>query len=208
MPPNDLRRLGGQPRELIDIYERELRYVWQGLRRLGIPPRDLPDVTHDVFITVFLNLHKYDRARPLRPWLFGVMFRVASDHLSLGRNKREVLEVAPEPVSSAPPSDVTVQTRQEWMILDQALRTLDVGRRAVLIMHDFDGSTGQQIADTLGIPLTSVFNRLRSARRAVQDLAAQLASDPPESKRAAGQRHQTRGVTSPPATAAATACAT
>ena len=104
MPPNnEQRRLGLQVCALDDIYEREFRYVWQGLRRLGIPPRDLPDVTHDVFVTVFLNLHKYDRARPLRPWLFGVTFRVASDHLSLSRNKREVLEVAPEPVSSAAP---------------------------------------------------------------------------------------------------------
>jgi RNA polymerase sigma-70 factor, ECF subfamily len=185
MPPKDLRRFGGQPHELIDIYEREFRYVWRGIRRLGIPPRDLPDVTHDVFVTVFLNLHKYDRARPFRPWLFGFMFRVASDHLSLSRNKREVLEVGPEPVCSAPPSDVTIQTRQEWMIIDQALRTLDVGCRAVLIMHDFDGHTGREIADTLGIPLATVFNRLRSARRSLQDHATRLTSDPHDATRVA-----------------------
>jgi RNA polymerase sigma-70 factor (ECF subfamily) len=186
MPPHkEQRRRGAQVCALDDIYEREFHYVWQGLRRLGVPPRDLPDVTHDVFVTVFLNLHKYDRARPLRPWLFGVTFRVASDHLSLGRNKREVLEVAPEPVCAAPPSDVTLQTRQEWLIVDQALQALDVDRRAILIMHDFDGHTGQEIADTLGIPLTRVFGRLRSARRTVQDLAAQLTSDPREATRAA-----------------------
>jgi RNA polymerase sigma-70 factor, ECF subfamily len=186
MPPRkEQRPLGASSCALVDIYEREFRYVWQGLRRLGIPPRDLPDVTHDVFVTVFLNLHKYDRARPLRPWLFGVVFRVASDHLSLGRNKREVLEIAPEPVSAAPASDVTLQARQEWMIVDQALQSLDVARRAVLIMHDFDGHTGQEIADTLGIPLTRVFGRLRSARRAVQDLATQLTSDPREATRVA-----------------------
>lgn len=186
MPPQkEQRPRSAAARALHDIYEREFRYVWQGLRRLGIPPRDLPDVTHDVFVTVFLNLHKYDRARPLRPWLFGVIFRVASDHLSLGRNRREVLELAPEPVSPAPPSDVTLQTRQEWMIVDQALLALDVDRRAVLIMHDFDGHTGQEIADTLGIPLTRVFGRLRSARRTVQDHATQLTSDPREPTRAA-----------------------
>jgi RNA polymerase sigma-70 factor (ECF subfamily) len=179
------RPRGAQACALDGIYEREFRYVWQGLRRLGIPPRDLPDVTHDVFVTVFLNLHKYDRARPLRPWLFGVTFRVASDHLSLSRNRREILGLAPEPVSPAPPSDVTLQTRQEWMIVDRALGTLDVGRRAVLIMHDFDGHTGQEIADTLGIPLTRVFGRLRSARRIVQDLATQLTSYPREATRAA-----------------------
>jgi RNA polymerase sigma-70 factor (ECF subfamily) len=168
---------------LVDIYEREFRYVWQGLRRLGVPPRDLPDVTHDVFLTVFLNLDKYDRARPLRPWLFGVMFRGASDHLSLGRNKREVLEVAPEPVSIAAPADVMLETRQEWRIVDRALQSLDLGRRAVLVMHDFDGCTGQEIADALDLSLTCVFGRLRSARRAVHDLALQMTSDPSEAKR-------------------------
>ncbi len=184
-PPKEQRSLGAPAGALADIYAREFRYVWQGVRRLGVPPRDLPDVTHDVFVTVFLNLHKYDRARPLRPWLFGVMFRVASDHLSLGRNKCEVLEVAPEPVSAAPPADVTLQTRHEWIVVDQVLQALDVDRRAVLIMHDFDGHTGQEIAAALGIPLTRVFGRLRSARRTAQDLAAQLTSDPREATRAA-----------------------
>ena len=71
------------------------------------------------------------------------------------------------------------------MIVDHALRALDVDRRAVLIMHDFDGHTGQEIAETLGIPLARVFGRLRSARRTVQDLAAQLTSDPREATRVA-----------------------
>src|SRR5579862_10042486 len=82
--------------EFTAIYKRELRFVWENVRRLGVPARDLPDVTHDVFVAVFKNLWKYDGERPLRPWLFGVLFRVTSDHLRLARNQREVLDIAPD----------------------------------------------------------------------------------------------------------------
>jgi hypothetical protein len=85
------------------IYAREFRYVWTNVRRMGVPPRDLPDVTHDVLFAVFKNLWKYDTERPFRPWLFGVLMRVTSDHLRLARNHREVLDQLPDRRSLQPP---------------------------------------------------------------------------------------------------------
>src|SRR5688500_8164340 len=54
------------------VYRSEFAYVWQSLRRLGVAPSDLEDLAHDVFLKVHKALPTYDRARPLKPWLFGV----------------------------------------------------------------------------------------------------------------------------------------
>jgi RNA polymerase sigma-70 factor (ECF subfamily) len=165
--------------EFTAIYKRELRFVWENVRRLGVPARDLPDVTHDVFVAVFKNLWKYDGQRPLRPWLFGVLFRVTSDHLRLARNQREVLDIAPDVVDGAPLPDTWAEAREKWRLVDEALASLDARRRAVLIMHDFEGHTGREIAQALGVSLKTVFSRLYAAREHLLHAATRTTFEPP-----------------------------
>jgi RNA polymerase sigma-70 factor (ECF subfamily) len=48
--------------------------------------------------------------------------------------------------------------------LDAALATIDMGRRAVLVLHEIEEMTAPEIAHVLGIPLNTVYSRLRVAR--------------------------------------------
>jgi RNA polymerase sigma-70 factor (ECF subfamily) len=146
------------------IYARDLRYVWMNVRRMGVPSRDVPDVTHDVLFAVFKNLWKYDVERPFRPWLFGILVRVTSDHLRLARNNREVLDQFPETIDPSMLPDAEMELREKWRIIEDGLRRLDLRRRVIVIMHDFDGHTARDIAQALGLSLNTVFSRLRSAR--------------------------------------------
>jgi RNA polymerase sigma-70 factor (ECF subfamily) len=163
------------------IYDREFDYVWHALRRLGIPARDLPDLTHDVFFTLFRTFDRYDATRPLRPWLFGVIFRVASDHINLSRNRREVLHATADlpDLSTQDPVGV-LESLNEWRLVDRVLEGLGLRQRAVLVMHDLLGYKGHEIADTLEIPLKTVFSRLAVARARFEGLAlAALQPGPP-----------------------------
>ncbi|MDB4979983.1 MAG: polymerase sigma factor RpoE [Myxococcales bacterium] len=153
-----------------ELYERHFDYVWAGLRRLGIPSRDLPDVTHDVFLVVHRNLFKYDETRPLRPWLFGVLARVASDHLRLARNRLERLHERDERDDTAEPChagstpEAEAALREQWRILDRALATLPPHHRVVLVMHDLAGHSAREVSNELGIPFKTVYSRLHAAR--------------------------------------------
>ncbi|MBK6515836.1 MAG: hypothetical protein IPG04_17515 [Polyangiaceae bacterium] len=73
-----------------NVFAAELPYVLRSLRRLGALPADVEDLGHDVFMVVHRELARFDPARPIRPWLFGIAFRVASDHRRLARVRREV----------------------------------------------------------------------------------------------------------------------
>ncbi|HVZ72701.1 MAG TPA: RNA polymerase sigma factor [Polyangia bacterium] len=158
------------------IYEREFDYVWHGLRRLGIPTRDLPDVTHDVFLTLFRVIERYDSARPLRPWLFGIMYRVASDHIRLVRNQRETLDADLITLEPSTSPQVAIDAFDKWRIVERALAGLPLSHRAVLVMHDFLGYTGTEIAGVLDIPEKTVYSRLYHARdRFVEHAEAALA---------------------------------
>jgi len=150
--------------EFAHLYHREFSYVWHSLRRLGVPHRELFDVTQNVFIVLYHRLHLYDPSRPLRPWIFGVAFRVTSDYLRLARHARESARAEIETADGAPAADELLAIHEEQMIVREGLAALDLERRAVVVAHDFDGVPGPEIAEALGIPLKTMYYRLRTGR--------------------------------------------
>jgi RNA polymerase sigma-70 factor (ECF subfamily) len=153
------------------LYKQEFGYAWSTLRRLGVRESDLADVAHDLFIVVFRHLSEYDPARPVRPWLFGIAFRVVSDYRRSARFARETLGDAPEVVDRAPPVDEQIAERQARAVVMRVLDALDLDRRAVLVMHDIDGHPVPEIAVALAIPVATAYSRLRLAR---EDLGAAI----------------------------------
>ena len=57
-------------------FDRELDYLFGTLRRLGAAPREVEDLAQEVFVVLHRNWPTVDTTRPLRPYLFGVAFRV------------------------------------------------------------------------------------------------------------------------------------
>lgn len=160
--------------EFPEIFERHAAYVWTTLRRLGAELRDLDDLTHDVFVSVFRHLAEYDPARPIKPWLFGFAFRVASENRRRMRRRPEVLG---EPFETHDPSPSAVEqllARERRQLAWAALETLELGRRAVLVQHELDGQPIPEVARSLGIPLATAYSRLRLARQDFDRAASRL----------------------------------
>lgn len=155
--PNPLTTLS-----LRAIYERELTYVWSTLRRLGVRAADLEDASHEVFVVVQRRLADYDESRALRPWLFGIAYRIASEFRR--RTKRQS-EVELEDVATQHSlQDDALGRAQDRALILTALEAVEIDRRAVFILHDIDGTAVPEIAHSLGIPLNTAYSRLRLAR--------------------------------------------
>ena len=146
------------------IFAREFDYVWNSLRRLGVPERDLEDLAHDVFFRIYEHLADFDTARPLKPWLFGFAFRVASDYRRRFSNRREVLGADSEAIDPAPNALDQLVQAEALSLAQLALDGLDIERRAVFILHEIDGCAMPEIASALSLPLNTAYSRLRLAR--------------------------------------------
>jgi RNA polymerase sigma-70 factor (ECF subfamily) len=149
------------------LYEAEFSYVFRSLRRLGIPDRDLEDVIHDVFVAFFRGCdgpNGYDPRRPIRPFLFGIAFRVASDYRRRALNRLEIPDGRAEPAGAAPGADEAVAAKQRRELVLAALDSLDLDKRAVFVLHDIDERSMPEIAETLSTPLNTLYSRLRFAR--------------------------------------------
>jgi RNA polymerase sigma-70 factor (ECF subfamily) len=151
------------------LFEREFDYVYASLRRMGIRDADLPDLTHDVFVAVHRKLPEFDTTRPVRPWLFGIAFRVALGYKRRAREHREVLSDENERVAAdpAPGAEALLERREAHQVLYDAIAQLDMDRRAVFVLHDIDGVAIPEVAATLEIPLNTAYSRLRLARETV-----------------------------------------
>jgi RNA polymerase sigma-70 factor (ECF subfamily) len=152
------------------LFELESPYVLRTLRRLGVTERDVEDMAHEVFVAVHRELGKYDRARPIRPWLFAFCFRIASHHRR--KTQREtVRDVANEAVDQADGPEVLLDRERKRRLVLTALEEIELDRRAVFVLHELDGFTCEAIAQSLEIPLGTVYSRLRLAR---QDFSAKM----------------------------------
>ena len=147
------------------VFESEFSYVWSSLRRLGVPEMDLKDQTQEVFLTIHNILGDYDPARPMRPWLFGIAYRIALRYRALARHRRELLtDDVPETKVDDDGADEALVLRERQRLVLTAIDSIDLGKRAVFVMAEIDGHTMPQIAQVLGIPLNTAYSRLRLAR--------------------------------------------
>lgn len=168
----------GDRAELQAIYRAHFGYVWNSLRRLGVVERDREDLAHDVFVVVHRQLPSFDRTRPIKPWLFGITYRVALDHQRKASTHREILEVPDEPVDADWASILDrLEQRDLQKLALAALESLDLDRRAVLVLHEIEERPAPEIAELMSVPVNTVYSRLRLARqgfaRAVERIRAQ-----------------------------------
>ena len=73
---------------LIDLYRAP---VCTYLCRCGITNLERDDLFQEVFIKVHLNAGRYDRAMPLKPWLFTIMANTVRSHFRKEKTKLECL---------------------------------------------------------------------------------------------------------------------
>jgi RNA polymerase sigma-70 factor, ECF subfamily len=156
----------------LQAYQQQLDYLIGSLRRLGVHYPDIEDVLHEVFLVMLTRWDDYDRARPIRPWLFGISFRVASTHRR--RNTREVLGCDYEAEDLGERPDDNLAALQSRALLLKALALVPLERRAVLIMHEVDETPMRELAAELAIPLFTAYSRLRKARQEFQTALARL----------------------------------
>lgn len=152
--------------ECLDAFQRELDYIYRSLRRLGTPMSELDDLAQEVFLALQQNWGEYDRTRPLRPYLFGIAFRISA--ASQRKRRREVAFGIVEPDDLGPNPDEALQTKQMRGQVLAALEQIPLKRRAILVMHDLDDVAVRDIAGALSLPLFTVYSRLRKARKELE----------------------------------------
>jgi RNA polymerase sigma-70 factor (ECF subfamily) len=148
------------------IYREHFATIWRAVRRFGVSERDAADAAQEVFVIAHRRFHEFEGRSTLRTWLFGIAFRVAASRRRHSSATREVLafETADMPPDSADNPETAAMRRELRGLLQQGLDALPLEQRAVFILFELEGLSGEQIAEALGQPEGTVRSRLRLAR--------------------------------------------
>ena len=147
--------------ELLTAYQRP---IYSYLVRSGIPESARDDIFQDIFLKVHAAAASYQSSQPLRPWLFTIAANTVRNHFRDQRSHISWEEAEQEPTDPQPAVEKQVDSSNTVAWLDQAISTLPLAQREVLLLTTVEGLRLQDAASVLNIPLNTVKTHLRRAR--------------------------------------------
>jgi RNA polymerase sigma-70 factor (ECF subfamily) len=185
LPQGDAREPTAPVFDVTEVYEAHFRYVWRCLRSLGVREGQLDDALQDVFIVVQRRLPEFDGKVALSTWLYAIALRVARKARERARRDAQKAspgdegEDAPAPHADA---EAKLQQNQQLLLARAALESLDDEKREVFVLAQVEQMSAPEMARIIGVPLNTVYSRLRAARQAfaaeVQRLSSRHRSAP------------------------------
>ena len=108
------------------------------------------------------TLNVFEWKSTLRTWLSGILInRVREMHRDVRRrNEEELLDECLKPINARP---------GERIDLERAIARLSTGYRHVLVLHDIEGYTHEEISAQLDISVGTSKSQLFHARRALRN---------------------------------------
>ena len=156
---------GGDERAFRELYRRHTPVLYPlVLRMLGGDTADAEDVVQDTWMRAVRQLHGFRWESSLRTWLCAIGLNLARETLRRrGRNRAE--EWSERLGLQLPPVRLG-----ERIDLERAIARLPDGYRTVLVLHDVEGYTHEEIGRQLRIAVGTSKSQLFDARRAVRSL--------------------------------------
>jgi RNA polymerase sigma-70 factor (ECF subfamily) len=149
--------------EFDTLFTTHYAYVCRTLSYLGVPAATVEDAAQDVFMVLHRRLDDYDPARDVRSWLWGIACRVEHTRRRTRARADRKLRVAPPPVSPREP-DEELALREQAEIVERFVATLPDKLRDAFVLSQIEGLAAPDVAEALGVPLNTVYSRIRLAR--------------------------------------------
>lgn len=160
------RARDGDRRAMRRLYEEHAPHVFGVVRRLAGDDHLAEDISQDVWIRAFRKLDTFRGDSGFGTWIHRVARNAALSRLRKTQGRSEVaLEDSPAPAARGP--EEMVLSRK---MLERALDQLPPGYREVLILHDVEGLTHKEIAESLGVAVGTSKSQLHKARARMRQL--------------------------------------
>jgi RNA polymerase sigma-70 factor (ECF subfamily) len=141
--------------------------VWRTLRRFGVDEANADDAAQHVFLTFSDRLSDVLLGAE-RSFLVGTCVRVAANFRRLRQRRAEVSEPGDFTDVEGQTPEQLLEWKQLRRQLDVVLEALSAEQRTVFVLHELEGFSLPEIAESLGIPLGTATSRLRRARLAFE----------------------------------------
>jgi RNA polymerase sigma-70 factor, ECF subfamily len=157
------------------LFERYHDRIYRYVLRMVKNPAEAEDLTQDTFLRAYRAQDSLRDPDAVRGWLYRIATHVCLDRLRQ-RKAQVSLDCEEESntvatAASQSPSALEITERKETSAcVQRCLDYLPDKYRAVILLHEAHSLTAAEIADLLGVTVTTVKIRLHRARRKLQRL--------------------------------------
>ena len=142
-------------------------------------PDDAVDIAQDTFVKAYAKLRSFDASSAFYTWLYRIAVNTAIDFLRRRKSRptdslddEKFTAGGFEPVSLDPrgnPEKVAILDEQRRALRD-SINRLSNKLRTVIILHDVEGLSQEEVAQILRIPVGTVKSRVSRARAELKNL--------------------------------------
>lgn len=141
--------------------------------RLTNDSPDAEDITQEVFIRAYQSMHAFRHDAAVDTWLYRIATNLVIDRFRREKRAPQWVPVNDDPEESErdlPSLDreadpqASMQLNELQAQVQKAVRSLPTKLRTVVVLHDMEGLSYEEVAQTLGCPVGTVKSRLFNAR--------------------------------------------
>ena len=170
-------------REFVDRFGQKIYSV---AYHFTLRREDAEELSQEIFLKVFENLHRYDGGFPLVAWILSVSRNLCIDRYRRRKREKSFRFVSDEAVttllkSEDDPASVALK-KERTKLLFSALAEIPEDLAEILVLRDLNGLAYDEIGKALDLPDGTVKSRLFRARAEVA--------------RKIRERHESRGSVS------------
>lgn len=156
-----------------EIYKTYFTFVWSMSRYLGVQRDELDDVVQEIFVVIHGRMHTIEQPESLRSWIYGIIRRMVGRYHRTRRTKllnmqNRAVESESQQFDWSSPQAMAEQS-EEVELLRTLLDKLDPAKREVFVLVELEEMTAPEIAAAIGVPLNTVYSRLRAARQELDE---------------------------------------
>ena len=154
--------------EVVDLYSTKVQSV---IRKFLKNSHDVEDVKQEVLIRTWKNLPKYRGDSNMWGWINRITVNACKDHLRSSKKfsfvitdeeEDDIIQNLPDKNSSA---DKNLLSKERHKQIIEAINRLNKKHREVLILHDIEELTYEEISTQVNCPVGTVKSRLFNARK-------------------------------------------
>lgn len=134
--------------------------------RLLADHQEAQDVAQEALTSAWESLSRFRGDSTFTTWLYRIVTRKALNRLTRGRTSTS-LDLLHDVADTAQGPGQMVQRRELDDAVTQAVNSLPLAQRTVIVLHHFEGLSYEQVAAVTGSTVPAVRSHLFRARRAL-----------------------------------------
>jgi len=157
------------------LYNRYCDKVYRKCISFVKEPSIAEDITHDIFMKVYFNLHSYKSKSKFSTWLYSITYNFCIDYLRKGKKQKFVsLENEDRVVNNLEFEEVEDVPFIAPDRLNKIMEMVTPEEKAILLMKYQDGMSIKEIKSIFSISESATKMRIKRAKEKVRNLYYQL----------------------------------